>query len=77
MRVVAVHEYYRLPGGEDEVFGREQCPLRSRGHDGSAYTREDREIDSYGLARQLTLPFRTISAPGSHRDLRALLRSAL
>jgi len=38
MKILLVHNYYRFPGGEDEVFKNEAALLRENGHDVSLFT---------------------------------------
>jgi glycosyltransferase involved in cell wall biosynthesis len=44
MRVLMVHNYYRIPGGEDEVFAAEAALLRERGHQVREFTRSNWQI---------------------------------
>jgi glycosyltransferase involved in cell wall biosynthesis len=46
MRVLAVHNYYRHSGGEDEVFRLEVDLLRRRGHTVTEYVDDNQRIDA-------------------------------
>ena len=74
MKILLVHNYYKLRGGEDEVFEREKQLLVSAGHEVMEYTRHNDEINRYGLLEVATLPLRTIWAWDSCRDFRELLQ---
>ncbi len=68
------HCRYRQAGGEDASFAAESGMLRDRGHPVLSYTRDNHEIDDYGLVAKLTLPWRTVWAADSRRHLAELLR---
>src|SRR5574341_1520095 len=52
MRLLLVHNYYREPGGENEVFRLLGETLRAHGDDVLEYTRDSRELDAlYPTAR--------------------------
>ena len=76
LRVLLVHNEYQLPGGEDEVVLREKQLLLEAGHEVSEYRRRNAEINEYGLLEKVTLPFRTVWAGDSCRELRSLLKSS-
>lgn len=46
LRVLVVHNRYRLAGGEDAVVDAEIALLRSRGHEVEAYVRDNHELDT-------------------------------
>lgn len=68
-----VHEYYKLPGGEDELFHAARDLLRAKGHQVSEYVRRNDEIDDYGLFSKLSLGLRTTWSWDSHRRFRETL----
>ena len=45
LRVLVVHNRYRLPGGEDAVVDSEIELLKSRGHEVETYLRDNRELE--------------------------------
>jgi len=73
MKVAIVHNTYQQPGGEDVVFAAEKELLRTAGHQVVEYTRDNREISSYGFWSRAALAARTVWARDSHREIRALL----
>jgi glycosyltransferase involved in cell wall biosynthesis len=75
LRVLIVHNEYQQPGGEDEVAQREKHLLLEAGHVVSEYRRRNAEISEYGLLEKAALPFRTVWAADSCRELRRLLRN--
>ena len=74
MKVILVHNYYQLPGGEDRVFAQERALLRSYGHDVITYERSNNEVLGYSPLARLRLPTRTVWAKDSYRDVLELLR---
>ena len=76
MKILLVHNYYQLAGGEDEVFRREKELLADAGHEVIEYTRHNNEINGYNIIRKVSLAGRTIWASDSRRDLDYLLRRA-
>lgn len=73
MKILLIHNYYKMSGGEDEVFQRERRLLESAGHKVVEYIRDNEEIDDYGLWQTITLAARTTWAWDSHRYLGDLL----
>jgi glycosyltransferase involved in cell wall biosynthesis len=74
MKILLIHNCYKLSGGEDEVFQREKRLLVSAGHEVVEYLRDNKEINDYKLIQTITLAARTTWAWDSHRDLRNLLK---
>ncbi len=73
MKILLIHNYYKLSGGEDEVLRREKGLLVSAGHEVVEYVRDNNTINDHGVANKITLATRTLWARESHRDLRQLL----
>jgi glycosyltransferase involved in cell wall biosynthesis len=73
MKILLVHNYYQLSGGEDEVFRREKQLLAGAGHQVLEYTRHNEEINRYKLVKMASLALSTTWAWDSYRDLRVLL----
>jgi glycosyltransferase involved in cell wall biosynthesis len=48
MRVLIVHNFYQLPGGEDEIFLTETRLLRRFGHDVERYAVHNEQVESLG-----------------------------
>jgi glycosyltransferase involved in cell wall biosynthesis len=73
-RILVVHNYYKLPGGEDVVFERDWDLLKRRGHDVVPYIRRNHEIDARNPLQGLSLPVETIWSRKSARELKKLIR---
>jgi len=69
--VVAVHNYYQQPGGEDQIFAAEGRLLEAHGHRVLRYTTHN---DLVRGMNPLALAWRTIWNGKVYRELRELLR---
>lgn len=69
MKILLVHNYYKLSGGEDEVFRREKRLLAGAGHEVIEYVRDNKEINDHTLVQKINLAAKTVWAWDSHRDL--------
>jgi glycosyltransferase involved in cell wall biosynthesis len=73
VKILAIHNRYQSPGGEDEVYRRECGMMAEHGHEIIEYTRDNREIANYGIGSKLTLALRTTWAWDTYRQLEAVL----
>lgn len=73
LRILLVHNRYRLPGGEDAVFAAERALLESHGHTVIPYERDNRELDGHPL-RTLLLPFTAVFSLRTLREVGAAIR---
>lgn len=71
MKVLAVHNRYQQPGGEDQVFLAETALLESYGHRVVCYTTHN---DRVAGMNRLTLASNTLWNSSAYRELRALIR---
>lgn len=70
MRILQCHNFYRFPGGEDQVFHDESWLLKKHGHEVFHYLRDNRDIDNMSridLAKATIWNRKTVS------DLEALI----
>ena len=73
-RVLIVHNYYQLPGGEDTVVANEKKMLENNGHTVILYTRENSELTKLGAIRKLLLPFDAVFNIKTYKDVRKLIK---
>ncbi len=73
MKILIIHNFYRLPGGEDVVMNAEADMLRRAGHDVRIYVRDNDEIDSSGIIRAASLAINTVWARDTYRELKSIL----
>jgi hypothetical protein len=55
MRIVLAHNYYQIPGGEDETLRRERELLTSEGHYVKEFVRWNSEIKRTDILAKITL----------------------
>ena len=72
--VLIVHNYYRIPGGEDAVVANEKKLLEEHGHRVTLYSRNNSELDQMSFLRKLLLPVTTVFNFRTYRDIRRILR---
>ncbi len=71
MKILSVHNSYKTPGGEDQVFAQEAELLRSHGHQVLLYQTSNDQIDG---VNPLVLLGKTIWNRQIHQELRALMQ---
>lgn len=74
-RVLIVHNYYQIPGGEDTVVENEKEMLEDNGHEVFMYTRHNNEIKEKGIIGKLLLPFETIYSFKTVRDIKKIVKN--
>lgn len=74
-RVLIVHNYYQIPGGEDTVVDNEKKLLEEHGHEVLLYTRHNSELKNLTKIQQLFLPFSTIFNLRSYREVKRLIKT--
>jgi glycosyltransferase involved in cell wall biosynthesis len=70
MKILLVHNFYQLPGGEDQVFAQETELLRSRGHQVLVYQASNDQVKGQN---PLVTVANTIWNQRTHRELRELM----
>lgn len=73
-KVLMVHNYYQIPGGEDTVVANEKRLLEEHGHEVVLYTRHNDELKNMSILRKLCLPFTTIFNPRTYREVKKIIR---
>lgn len=74
-KVLIVHNYYQIPGGEDMVVANEKKMLEEKGHEVLLYTRHNSELKRFSKLRKLMLPFSTVFNIKTYRDVRRLIKN--
>lgn len=67
--VLIVHNYYRVPGGEDVVVANEKALLEAHGHKVVTYTRNNDEIKNKGIWNKIGLLFISLFNARTYRDI--------
>lgn len=73
-KVLLVHCYYQIHGGEDTVVANEKKLLEDNGHEVILYTRDNSEISRMSVLRKLLLPFLSIYNPRTSRDIKKIIK---
>lgn len=73
-KVLMVHNYYQIPGGEDTVVANERKLLEDNGHEVVLYTRNNSELKEMGTIRKLMIPITTVFNPRTYREVRKLIK---
>ena len=74
MKILLVHNYYQIPGGEDVVFRQERDLLLSHGHEVFTYERNNADIVDHNLLGQVRLAFSTIGSMRSYQEMTSILQ---
>lgn len=74
LKVLIVHNYYQIPGGEDTVVANEKKLLEDHGHEVFLYTRDNTEIKTMGLFQKLLLPFTSIYNLKTTKDITSIIK---
>ena len=72
-KVLIVHNFYQIPGGEDTVVANEKKLLEDNGHEVFLYTRHNSEINKMNIFRKLLLPFVSIYNPRTSREIKRII----
>lgn len=73
-KILQVHNYYQIPGGEDTVVANEKKLLEEHGHTVIQYTRNNSDLKSLSKLGKMLLPFTTIFNPKTYREIKRIIR---
>ncbi len=73
-RVLLVHNYYKIPGGEDTAVSNEKRLLEQHGHQVILYTRSNQELDSFSAWQKIMLPFTALFSLRTYREVKYLIK---
>ena len=73
-KVLIVHNYYQIPGGEDTVVKNEAKLLETHGYEVFLYTRHNSELKKISKVQKLLLPFSTVFNLKTYREVKAVIR---
>lgn len=75
MNILLCHSLYQQPGGERVALEAQVALLRDHGHRVILYTRDNAEIERYGLWRRATFFLETVFSWRTYREIQALAAS--
>ncbi len=73
-RILQVHNFYQIPGGEDVVVRNEKRLLEEHGHTVFTYYRTNQELREQGPVGKLFLPFTAVFSFRTIREVKQLIR---
>lgn len=73
-RILQVHNFYQIPGGEDVVVRNEKRLLEEHGHKVYTYYRTNKELSEKGLIGKLLLPFTSVYSFRTVREVKRLIK---
>lgn len=73
-RILVVHNYYQIPGGEDSVVKNEVEMLENHGYDVTLYTRNNNELRTGNMLKKIFLPFFTIFNFRTYYDIKRIVK---
>ena len=72
-RVLIVHNFYQVPGGEDTVVANEKEMLEKHGHTVLLYTKSNKEINNMNLFKKIGLLFNIIYSFKTKREVKKII----
>lgn len=73
-KILIIHNYYQIPGGEDSVVSNEMKMLQDHGNKVLLYTRNNLELKTMSFFRKMMLPFSTIFNFHTYRDIKRIIK---
>ncbi len=73
-RILQVHNFYQIPGGEDVVVRNEKRLLEEHGHKVYTYYRSNAELKEGGKSGKLCVPFTAIYSFKTVREVKKLIK---
>lgn len=73
-RILIVHNYYKISGGEDAVVENEKNMLEEHGHKVILYSRNNSELDEMNVIQKICLPVNTVFNWRSYKEIREIIK---
>lgn len=73
-KILVVHNYYQIPGGEDTVVSNEMQLLQEHGHEVLLYSRNNSELKTFSKIQKLFLPITTVFNPRTYKEVKQIIR---
>lgn len=73
-KILIVHNYYQIQGGEDTVVENESSMLKENGHEVIFYTRNNDEIKSRGMLGKIKLFFESIFSIKTYGEVEKIVK---
>ena len=72
-KILIVHNYYKMPGGEDIVAANEKSLLEKNGHEVVFYSRNNAEINDFTKIQKFLFPFTVIFSLKTYREIKKII----
>lgn len=72
--ILLVHNYYKIPGGEDFVVKNEKKLLESHGHRVILYKRDNAELDDMSVLHKIILPLTMIFSLKTYYEVKKIIK---
>ncbi|MBY0145123.1 glycosyltransferase [Neobacillus niacini] len=72
-KILIVHNYYQIPGGEDTVVANEKKLLEEHGHQVVLYSRNNNELKGMAKLQKLCIPFSTVFSIRTYREVKNII----
>ncbi len=73
-RILQIHNFYQIPGGEDVVVSNEKRLLEEHGHQVYTYYRSNKELQEKGVIDKLLLPFTAVYSFRTEREVKRMIK---
>lgn len=73
-RILQIHNFYQIPGGEDVVVSNEKRLLEEHGHQVYTYYRSNKELQEKGVIGKLLLPFTAVYSFRTEREVKRMIK---
>lgn len=73
-RILIVHNYYQIPGGEDTVVSNEKQLLEENGHEVFMYTRNNSDINKKNIISKVIIPFQSIFSFKTYTEIKKIIK---
>lgn len=73
-KVLIIHNYYQIPGGEDTVVANEKEMLEQHGNTVILYSRNNSELTEFSGVRKALLPLSTVFNLRTYREVKKIIK---
>lgn len=74
LKILQVHNWYQIPGGEDVVVANEKRLLEMNGHEVYSYSRNNSELNEMNIVKKLMIPFTAIWSLRTYREVTRIIK---
>lgn len=73
-RILQIHNFYQIPGGEDVVVRNEKRLLEEHGHEVYTYYRTNKELSESSKLKKPLIPFTAVYSFRTYREVKRLIK---